>query len=407
MTCESLDYSLFLTHAFLLVYSHSTGSAHGDERSQMSFLAVYAVINLTAVVCTFLRLMLLMSCALRASRKIFARLLQVVLKAPMSFFDTTPTGRIINRFSSDMETLDVQLVSTLRSYLTTLFTIVSTIVVISTITPVFTLCLIPILAFYLMQQAYFTTTYRELKRLDSIGRSPIYALLGETLDGVATIRAFGASQTLSDRLHAMLDRQQHAYFLITAAQCWLAIRLELAGTMIITFACLASVLQHGSRGGDETFAGLAGLGISYALTVTQSLNWSVRMASDFEANMVALERIEQYCNIPSEADRETDTDAEAGPKWPERGEITFIGAKLQYRKSLPLVLKGLDIHIPAGKKVGIVGRTGAGALSILAFTLHCHLSIVCSSHSSVSTSQGSLLSWWRCSESWNFAKVKS
>lgn len=155
-----------------------------------------------------------------------------------------------------MYTVDVQLVSTLRSYLSTLFTICSTIVVISTVTPVFALCLIPILIYYSVQQAYFTISYRELKRLDSIGRSPIYALLGETLDGVATIRSFGAQDTLADRLNGMLDRQQHAYYLITAAQCWLAIRLELVGTMIITFACLSSVLQHGQKGGDEAFAGL-------------------------------------------------------------------------------------------------------------------------------------------------------
>lgn len=92
--------------------------------------------------------------------------------------------------------------------------------------------------------------------MDSIGRSPIYALLGETLDGVATIRSFGAQTTLADRLNFMLDRQQHAYYLITAAQCWLGIRLEIVGTTIITFACLLSVLQHRTKGGDEGFAGL-------------------------------------------------------------------------------------------------------------------------------------------------------
>ena len=331
----------------------------------MYFLGIYALINFVSIFATLLRVFLILTCGLRASRKMFARLLSAVLHAPMSFFDTTPIGRIINRFSSDMNIIDSKLVDTLRMYISTLFAIGSTIIVISTVTPIFTLCLIPILIFYALQQAYFTVAYRELKRLDSIGRSPIYALLGETLDGVSTIRAFGAQDTFSERLNSMLDRQQHAYYLTSAAQCWLGIRLEIAGTLIVTFACLSSVLQHGQKGGDETFAGLAGLAISYALNVTQSLNWSVRMASDFEANMVAVERVEQYCSIKSEAARTTSADAMVPANWPQKGEIQFIGAKLRYRPELPLVLKGLDIHIPAGAKVGVVGRTGAGKSTLM------------------------------------------
>ena len=362
-------------------------SGHGTNDNQMMFLGVYAGINLVSILAQFCRLVFLMACSLRASREIFARLVAVVLKAPMAFFDTTPIGRIINRFSKDMYTVDEQLISTLRSYLSTLFTVFSTIIVISGVTPIFTLCLIPIIIFYMMQQAYFTVsalvvwtselgesssqfifcqmTYRELKRLDSIGRSPIYALLGETLDGVSTIRAFDAQATLAKRLNGMLDRQQHAYFLTITAQCWLAIRLELVGTLIITFACVCTVVEHPFKGGDENFAALAGLSISFALSVTQSLNWSVRMASDFEANMVAVERIEQYCNITGEADRHTEADASAGKDWPSKGEIQFIGAKLRYRSGLPLVLKGLDINIPTGSKVGIVGRTGAGKSTLM------------------------------------------
>jgi ATP-binding cassette subfamily C (CFTR/MRP) protein 1 len=208
-------------------------------------------------------------------------------------------------------------------------------------------------------------SYRELKRLDSINRSPLYALLGETIDGVATIRSFAAQDTLNKRLCNMLDKQQHAYYLTISAQCWLAVRLELVGTLIITFACLCSVLQHGSMGGNEAFAALAGLSISFSLSVTQSLNWSVRMASDFEANMVAVERIEQYCKLPSEAPRTTDTDANLPPSWPSHGEIEFVAAKLRYRPGLPLVLRGLDIRIPARSKVGVVGRTGAGKSTLM------------------------------------------
>ena len=118
-------------------------------------------------------------------------------------------------------------------------------------------------------------------------RSPIYALLSETLDGVLTIRAFGAGENLNKRMINMVNVQQTAYRLTFAAQCWLSVRLEFCGTMIVFVACFVSIIQHGSRGGDEIFAGLAGLSISFALSITQSLNWTVRMASDLEANMVA------------------------------------------------------------------------------------------------------------------------
>jgi ABC-type multidrug transport system fused ATPase/permease subunit len=136
------------------------------------------------------------------------------------------------------------------------------------------------------------------------------------------------------------------------------VRLELIGTSIITFATLIAVLEHEISGANDTFAGLAGLSISYALSATQSLNWSVRMASDMEANMVAVERVLEYSRIENEGARETKVDSELSKDWPTQGEIVFHGAKLRYRSGLPLVLKGLDLRIPAGSKVGVVGRTG-------------------------------------------------
>lgn len=158
---------------------------------------------------------------------------------------------------------------------------------------------------------------------------------------------------------SILDAQQHAYYLTCTAQSWLALRLELVGTLIVTSACILAIAEHFVNGSNVEFAALAGLSISYALSVTQSLNWSVRMASDMEATMVAVERVREYSLIESEGSRETEADARLS-SWPNKGEIIFTNASLRYRKGLPLVLKGLDLRVPAGSKVGIVGRTGAG-----------------------------------------------
>eukprot|EP00559_Dactyliosolen_fragilissimus_P007142 CAMPEP_0184860246 /NCGR_PEP_ID=MMETSP0580-20130426/5172_1 /TAXON_ID=1118495 /ORGANISM="Dactyliosolen fragilissimus" /LENGTH=1483 /DNA_ID=CAMNT_0027357283 /DNA_START=38 /DNA_END=4489 /DNA_ORIENTATION=- len=337
----------------------STSGTNSDEKE---FLTIYAVINLTATITMFVRVAFISFVGLRASRILFNDLLSTVILAPMSFFDTTPIGRIVNRFSKDMYTIDESLVDRLRSYLATLSKVISTIIVISSVTPYFTLCLVPILCFYAGQQAYFTKTYRELRRLDSVNRSPIYALLGETLEGISTIRAYGAQENLLKRMKSMLDIQQNAYYLTFSAQCWLGIRLELAGTLIILFACLCSVMhQHRT----ESFAGLAGLSISFALSVTQSLNWSVRMGSELEANMVAVERVQQYKRLQCEAPHYMESDLSLHRKWPKNGLIEFSSVWLRYRHNLPYVLKGLSLSIPSQSKVGVVGRTGAGKSTLM------------------------------------------
>lgn len=290
----------------------------------------------------------------------------------------------------DVNTLDETLPTSFRVFLNCCFSVCSTLVVVTSVTPIFAIVLVPILYYYRRQQEYFSASYRELKRIDSVTRSPvslsficsslgcsyafrvlqsvlplvfstikIYALFGETLDGPATIRAFGAQTPLSNRMIGMIDRQQHAFFLTQAGLCWLAVRLELIGTFIIFAACAAAVFEKGNHpGGDEVFAGLAGLSISFSLSVTQTLNWLVRVGSDFEANMVSVERIKQYCNLNHEAAHETDADSNLTTDWPAGGVIEFKDAKLRYRSGLPLVLKGLDLRIPGRSKVGIVGRTG-------------------------------------------------
>ena len=186
--------------------------------------------------------------------------------------------------------------------------------------------------------------------------------LGIQLSGCLTIRAFGAEESLNKRMVIIVNLQQTVYHLIYTARCWLSVRLEFVGTMIACVACFVAIFQHDVRAGDEHFVGLAGLSISFALSITQMLNWTVRMASDVEGNMVAVERIQQYFKIPGEAPRLTSADESLPTDWPAEGKIEFINSKLRYRPGLPLVLKGLNISIPPQSKVGVVGRTGKSFL---------------------------------------------
>lgn len=214
-------------------------SSQAKPDGQSSFLAIYTWINLAFVVVVFFAMIFttylgLEVCAgstayfapfeihlvltlrvcfsnpnIKASQNFFSQMLESTLRAPQSFFDTTPIGRIINRFSKDMSTIDEELVLTMRMYIRNLAQIASTMIVISGVSPIFTLALVPIILFYIKEQAFFTITYRELKRMDSVNRSPLFALLGETVQGVSTIRAFSAQQALVRRLTSFLDIQQH------------------------------------------------------------------------------------------------------------------------------------------------------------------------------------------------------
>jgi ATP-binding cassette subfamily C (CFTR/MRP) protein 1 len=251
----------------------------------------------------------------------------------------------------------------------TIFEVLGIVTVISFITPTFILGLIPIVILYIYQQIYFTRTYRVLKRIDSIRRSPQFSLLNETLDGVITVRAFRAEGNFLKRMKTLLDQQQAAYFLTCTAQCWLAVRLELAGLLIIVLACLSLVVQHRLKAGEEKFVGLAGLSISCALAVTQALNWSVRMGADLDAQMVAVERVQQYRSLPREASQVLLSDKNVDPSWPSKGEIHFINCFLRYRSNMPMVLNGLSFKIPSKAKVGCCGRTGSGKSTIVAALL--------------------------------------
>ncbi|GMF24437.1 unnamed protein product [Phytophthora lilii] len=334
--------------------------------SQMYYVYVYMLINLAYAVLLFVRVILLYLGSLHASRLLFSKLLNQILRAPTSFFDTTPLGRIVNRMSKDIYTLDESIPGTVVGLLNTVVAVVITLITISYVTPMFMLILPPVLAGYYCSQRYFIKTSRELQRLDSISRSPIFALLSETLDGLSTIRAFGVESNFIGHNNYLLDKNQRAYFLNFTINCWLALRLEFVGTCIAAAAAFAAVLAHGTNAAEgAAFAGIVGVSLTYAFTVTQSLNWTVRMISQLQTQMVSVERIQTYTEMPTEAALTSTASQKPSPEWPTAGAISFNRVDLRYRPGLPRVLRGLTFSVNAKEKVGIVGRTGAGKSSLI------------------------------------------
>lgn len=197
---------------------------------------------------------------------------------------------------------------------------------ISYATPAFILPIIIILMCYYVIQRIYVATSRELKRLESVSRSPIYSHFGETVNGVTTIRAYNLQKNFIDENEQKVDNNQKANYPSLVANRWLAIRLEMVGNLIIFMSTLFAVL-----GRDTLSAGLVGLSITYALTVTQTLNWLVRMTSEVESNIVAVERLKEYAETETEAAWKSDEGMAPKKEWPEQGEIKFDNYSARYR----------------------------------------------------------------------------
>ncbi|XP_059756486.1 ATP-binding cassette sub-family C member 2 isoform X4 [Balaenoptera ricei] len=295
--------------------------------------------------------------SVHAANILHKQLLNNILRVPMSFFDTTPIGRIVNRFAGDISTVDDTLPTSLRSWVLCFLGITSTLVMICLATPVFVVVIIPLGIIYVSVQIFYVATSRQLRRLDSVTRSPIYSHFSETVSGLSVIRAFEHQERFLKHNEMATDTNQKCVFSWITSNRWLAVRLELIGNLIVFFSSLMMVIYRDTLSGDTV-----GFVLSNALSITQTLNWLVRMTSEIETNIVAVERINEYINVENEAPWVTDKRPPEG--WPSKGEIRFSNYQVRYRPELDLVLKGITCDIKSTEKIGVVGRTGAGKSSL-------------------------------------------
>ncbi|KAF2128318.1 multidrug resistance-associated protein 1 [Dothidotthia symphoricarpi CBS 119687] len=306
-------------------------------------------------------LILWIFCSIEASRKLHERMAFAMFRSPMSFFETTPAGRILNRFSSDIYKVDEVLARTFNMLFVNTARAGFTLVVISASTPVFVALILPLGALYLYIQRYYLRTSRELKRLDSVSRSPIYAHFQESLSGMSTIRAYSQQKRFELENEWRVDANLRAYYPSISANRWLAVRLEFIGSVIILASAGFSIISVASH--SNISAGMVGLAMSYALQITQSLNWIVRQTVEVETNIVSVERVLEYAALPSEA---PDVISKNRPpiSWPSQGGVSFNNYSTRYRAGLSLVLKNINLQIKPNEKIGVVGRTGAGKSSL-------------------------------------------
>ncbi|XP_071604685.1 ATP-binding cassette sub-family C member 2 [Heliangelus exortis] len=320
-------------------------------------IGVFGVLGMSQALFLLFATLLSSRGAMWASRVMHHQLLSNIMRVPMSFFDTTPTGRIVNRFAKDIFTIDETIPTSFRSWLTCFMAIISTLLMISLATPFFVLITIPLSIFYYFVLRFYVSTSRQLRRLDSVSRSPIYSHFGETVSGLSVIRAYGHQERFLQQNERTMDINQKSVYSWIISNRWLAIRLEFVGSLVVFFSAFLAVISKGTLEG-----GIVGLSVSSALNITQTLNWLVRTSSELETNIVAVERVHEYTKVKNEAPWVTEK--RPPPGWPSKGEIQFVDYQVRYRPELELVLQGITCNIGSTEKVGVVGRTGAGKSSL-------------------------------------------
>ncbi|KNC96889.1 uncharacterized protein SPPG_07717 [Spizellomyces punctatus DAOM BR117] len=328
-----------------------------DRKGVNYYLIIYALIGLLTMLTLFIRILVNCTGSLHASRHLHSAMLARLLHAPMRFFDTTPMGRILNRFSKDVQSLDQEVAAFGGDFLSNTVAAVGVVAVVAVVTPVFLGGIVPIALIYISVARLYLRTSRELKRLESTTRSPIFSHFSETIVGASTIRAYGAEDKFMKENYARVDTNHRAFFYLWVSNRWLGVRVDLVGAMV-SFCSAAAILAtvHWGHGMDP---GAAGLSLSYALTFTDSLLWVVRMHALMEMSMNSVERIQEYLSIEQEAPPVIEG-SRPPVSWPAAGRVEFQDLTVRYSADLTPVLRHVNFIAKAGEKVGIVGRTGAG-----------------------------------------------
>ncbi|TPX55264.1 hypothetical protein PhCBS80983_g05465 [Powellomyces hirtus] len=295
----------------------------------------------------------------RSSRHLMQKVVNALLKCPMQFFEATPMGQIVNRFAGDFMGIDHILPSMTYMWLMAVLLTLGVVVTCSIVTPLMLVLFVVLsIGSYYIRMFYINSSVA-LKRLDASTKSPIFASFSETLEGVATIKAFGVIDMYREANRNKLDLNIRAYYYNISVLRWLILFLDMLGSGLTLFgAALFGVIAR-----DSLSVGALGVSINMALQMSMHLQILVRGSCDFETQIVAVERVNQYADLPAEP--QAIGGSPPDKDWPTKGEIIFDHANVRYRKNLPLVLKDVSFTIRGGEKIGIVGRTGAGKSSIM------------------------------------------
>ncbi|RHN65540.1 putative xenobiotic-transporting ATPase [Medicago truncatula] len=328
------------------------------------FLFIYAIFSFGQVSVALANSYWLITASLRAAKRLHDAMLDKVLRAPMIFFQTNPVGRMINRFAKDTGDIDSNVYNLVNIVLGQLWQLLSTFVLIGTVSTISLWAIMPLLIFFYVAYIYYQSTSREVKRMDSITRSPVYAHFGESMNGVSSIRAYKAYDRILHDNGKFMDNNIRFTLANISTNRWLTIRLESLGGLMIWLIATFAVLQNARSENPTLVASTMGLLLSYTLNITSIMSSTLRQASKAENSLNSVERVGTYIDLEAEGQSIIETNRPP-PGWPTKGSIEFENVVLSYRPELPPVLHGLSFVVSSMEKIGVVGRTGAGKSSML------------------------------------------
>lgn len=351
-----------------LAFSSNIQSGDQEGLSLMSSWArqadvaiyVYGLLGLIVLIGTLWADMYWLKRGLAAGRMIHHQMLQSVLGAGVRFFDSTPVGRTLQRFSRDMEAIDIHLQWSFEHSLKCFTQVLLTLILIVSVLPLVGLFIGPVLLLYYQVQKVYRASAREVKRLDSVSRSPRYAHFKETLQGLSSIRAFSRGEWFLNEFYKRLRHNQRMFYGHYMINRWFSSRIPAIGGLVAMATTLGIIFAV--RAGSLS-PGMAGLLTVYSLSFWGVLNWGIRVWAEVEARMTSMERVKHFMNLPQEP--LVALKGEVPPEWPSRGEVTFENVVARYIPNKPAVLKGLSFRATAGSRLGIIGRTGSGKSTIL------------------------------------------
>ncbi|XP_017288290.1 multidrug resistance-associated protein 4 [Kryptolebias marmoratus] len=331
---------------------------NGTELDLFFYLGIYGGLTASTILFGFIRNIILFGVLVRCAQSLHNRMFNSILRTPVRFFDINPIGRVLNRFSKDIGQLDSNLPWTFTDFVQVFLQILGVIAVASSVIPWILIPVVPLLGVFLYLRRYFLQTSRDVKRLESTTRSPVFSHLSSSLQGLWTIRAFGAEERFQKAFDAHQNLHSEAWFLFLVTSRWFALRLDGICAIFVSITTFGCLLLR-----DQLDPGSVGLALTYAVTLMGMFQWGVRQSAEVENMMTSVERVVEYTELESEAPWEMQK--RPPPDWPNKGLVTFDRVSFSYSDDSPLVLQNLKAMFRPKEKVGIVGRTGAGKSSLV------------------------------------------
>ncbi|EFA04472.2 putative multidrug resistance-associated protein lethal(2)03659-like Protein [Tribolium castaneum] len=326
-------------------------------------LYVYLALIVVLIIVTFLRSILYFTLAMKASRNLHNNMFTTLLQAQMKFFNSNPSGRILNRFSKDMGAIDEILPKVLLEAIQITLTMCGILVMVIISNQYMIPVVILLGVVFSKIRSWFVTTTKNIKHLEGITKSPVFSHMNSSLYGITTIRACGAEEMLKKEFDRHQDVHTSSWFLLITTTSSFGLWLDLVCVAFIGFTSFSFILLNHYY---QISGSLVGLAISQSLILTGMLQYGVRQSAEVVNQLTSVERILQYSEIEKEGPFNTSPEHRPPPFWPDKGQIELRDMSLHYSPAKPPVLKNITVKIAPGQKIGIVGRTGAGKSSLIA-----------------------------------------